>query len=90
MLYERVDAAARSTFTGFESDYEESIKRLKEFYGASGKVVKCVMKEVQDPHPLAEDDYSRLVDYANILENNFNRLTSMDLQHEMSKLFCSD
>ena len=84
MLYDCVDAAARSTFTGFESDYEESITRLEKFYGGSQKVVECVMKEVHDPDPLAEDDYSRLVDYANIIENNFNRLTSMNLQHEMS------
>ena len=48
------------------------------------KVIKCVMKEVQDPDPLAEDDYPRLVEYADILENNCNRLTSMNLQHEMS------
>ena len=84
LLYDRVDKAARLKFTGFENDFPEAMKRLQQFYGDSSKVVKCVMKEVQDPDPLAEDDYPRLVEYANILENNFNRLTSMNLQHEMS------
>ena len=84
LLYDHVDIAARAKFTGFESDFEVAMTRLKQFYGDSSKVVKCVMKEVQDPDPLAEDDYPRLVEYADLLENNFNRLTSMNLEHEMS------
>ncbi len=84
LLCDHIDVTARSKFTGFEDNFPEAMKRLEQFYGDSSKVVKCVMKEVQDPDAVAEDDYRGLVEYADILENNFNRLTSMNLQHEMS------
>ena len=69
---------------GFDSDFEVAKNRLKQFYIDFLKVVKCVMKKVQDPDPLVEDDYPWLVEYADFLVNNFNRLTSMILEHEMS------
>ena len=52
--------------------------------------MKCLVlwrlvKNYQDPDPLAEDDYPRLVEYTDIvLENNHNRSASMNIQHEMS------
>ena len=84
MLCDHIDATACSKFVGFESDYEEAMKRLEQFYGDSSKVVKCVMTEVKSQDSIADEDYSSLVEYSNTLEHNYNRLTSMSLQHEMS------
>ena len=54
--------------------------RLKQLYGDSSKVVKCVIQEVKDPDSLAKDDHPRLVENADLFENNFNRLTSINLE----------
>ena len=42
------------------------------------------MKEVMSQPTINDGDYKILVSYSLILENNFNRLKSMDLEHEMS------
>ena len=65
LLCDHVDIAAYNKFIGFQSDFELAITRLKQFYRDSSKVA---MKEVQDPDPLAEDDYPRVVEYADLLE----------------------
>ena len=70
--------------TGFENHYAEAMKRLEQFYGDKSKVVKCVMHEVKARSAVSEDDYRQLIEYSDILHNNFNRLTSLNLQHEMS------
>ena len=60
------------------------MKRLDSFYGDRVKVVSCVMKEVHNAKDVVEGDYSGLLSYSSLLENNFNRLRSMDAEHEMS------
>ena len=84
MLCDHIDSHARSKFVGFDNDYKEALDRLEKYYGDKSKVVKCVMKQVKDPDSLVDEDYGGLVKYASLLEQNYNRLSSMDLQHEMS------
>ena len=84
MLCDHLDSDARSKFIGFESDYKEAMDRLEKYYGDTSKVVKCVMNQVKDPDSIVDEDYRGLVRYSSLLEHNFNRLTSMNLQHEMS------
>ena len=84
LLWDHIDEVARSKFDGWETDYAEAIKRLEQFYGNPLKVVSCVMKEVSSQSYIAEGDYSSLLEYSVCLENNFNRLSNLDLLHEMS------
>ena len=83
-LLDRLDDAARNQFVGYEEDYEGAMERLDSYYGDPLKVVSCVMTEVNAPAVICEGDYQALISYSSILENNFNRLKSMDLDHEMS------
>ena len=43
LLFKNVDDVAKSKFIGYESNYEEAMKRLDSFYGDRVKVVACVM-----------------------------------------------
>ena len=60
------------------------MKRLDTFYGDPLKVVSCVMTEVNAPSAICEGDYLGLVSYCGVLENNYNRLSNLDLGHEIS------
>ena len=84
LLCDKLDSSALAKITGFENDYDEAMKRLEQYYGDSSKVIKCVVKQVRDPDSLSENDYRGLVEYSTVLEHNYNRLTSMNLEHEMS------
>ena len=39
---------------------------------------------VTSPKQLAEGDYKSLILYCSVIERNYNRLTSMELRHEIS------
>ena len=84
LLWDHIDEAARSKFIGWETDYGEAMKRLDRFYGDPLKVVSCVMKEVMSQSVIVEGDYRMLAIYSITLENNFNRLKGLNLEHEMS------
>ena len=84
LLLDHLDDTACSKLVGYETDYAEAIKRLNLFYGDPLKVVSCVMREVMLPHPIADGDYKGLLSYSVILENNYNRLKSINLEHEVS------
>ena len=84
MLEKHLDETARSKFIGYEGDYEQCMKRLKLFYGDRQKVVKHVLQEVMAPSPISNADYRHLITYSVTLENNYSRLKSLKLEHEMS------
>ena len=84
LLLNHVDESAQSKFVGYETNYNEAIKRLSLFYGDPMKVVHCVLKEVMSPGEISEGDYQGLIEFSVILENNFNRLAAMNLEHEIS------
>ena len=84
LLWDKLDVVARARIAGFETDYEEALKHLEQYYGDSTKVVKCVVKQIRDPDSISENNYRGLVEYSTILEQNYNRLLSMNLEHEMS------
>ena len=84
VLNKKVDSEARKQYVGFETDYEEAMRRLDAFYGNPQKVIDCVMDEVVSPQAMIEGDYRSLISYSTILENNFNRLKNLDLEDEMS------
>ena len=84
MLEKHLDDAARAKFIGYENDYEAAMKRLTQYYGDRQKVVKHVLHEVMAPNAILEGEYRRLITYSVTLENNFNRLTSLKMEHEMS------
>ena len=84
LLCEKLDAAARTKIIGFENDYEEALKRLEQYFGDSTKVVQCVVNQIRQPDNISENNYRGLVDYSTVLEQNYNRLLSLDLEHEMS------
>ena len=83
-LLDRLDDAARDKFVGYEQNYTGAMERLDMFYGDPLKVVSCVMAEVNAPSVICEGEYQALISYCGVLENNFNRLKSMSLDHEMS------
>ena len=83
-LLDRIDEEAREKIVGCEQDYKGAMKRLDSFYGDPLKVVSCVMTEVNTPSAICEGDYLGLVSYCGVLENNYNRLSNMNLGHEMS------
>ena len=60
------------------------MKRLDSFYGDPLKVVSCVMSEVNAPSAICEGDYQGLISYCGIVQNNYNRLLNLKLDHEMS------
>ena len=84
VLKTHLDEVAKSRFIGYERDYNEMMNRLDVFYGDPLKVIECVMKEVVSPSAIREGDYKGLISFTDILENNFNRLKCMCLEHEMS------
>ena len=84
MLDKHLDDAARAKFIGYEGKYEEAMKRLSQYYGDRQKVVKHVLQEVMSPIQISEGDYRRLIVYSVTLENNFSRLSSLNMEHEMS------
>lgn len=87
MLRDHLDQTARSKFIGYEDDYEESMKRLSSYYGDPIKVIQCVLKEVMEPNDIHKGNNKGLIHYSLILENNYNRLSAMSLEHEMSNFF---
>ena len=75
------------------------MKRLTKFYGNPLKVVSCVIQEVTAQQAIADKDYAAMVLYSMDLERSYDRLESMELEHELSnssavsvimqKFFCS-
>ena len=84
LLWDKLDSVARARIAGFETNYEEALKHLEQYYGDTTKVVKCVVKQIRDPDSISENNYRGLVEYSTVLEHNYNRLLSMNLEHEMS------
>ena len=60
------------------------MNRLKKYDGNPQKVVACVMKEVLSPSDIKCGDYKSLLFHVDGLERNFNRLSNLDIEHEMS------
>ena len=83
-LWDHLDDEAKSKYVGWETDYDEAIKRLERFYADPIKFISCVMKEVLSFPFINYGEYRHLVSYSLILENNFNRLVCLGLQHEIS------
>lgn len=81
-----MDDTARAKFVGHEADYDEAVKRLSRFYGNNLKVVQCIMLVVTSKNPISISDYTELIKYCSILENNFTRLENLELEHEMSNM----
>ena len=46
--------------------------------------MKHVLQEVLKPKSISEGDYKHLIEYSMMLENNYSRLNSMSMEHEMS------
>ena len=86
MLCRHLDDAALARIVGYETDYNESFKRLEQYYGDPLKIVQCIQRKVSSAFEVKEGDYEGLITYSNILEDNFNRLTAMGegYQKEMS------
>ena len=86
LLAEHLDDAAKGKFVGSENDYATAMKKLMNYYGDVSRVVKCVVKDVMSQPKISERQYSALVLYSDKLENNFNRLLSLQqgVEHEMS------
>ena len=84
LLWDHLDDTARSKYIGCEINYDEAMKRLERFYGDPVKVISCVMKEVLSFPLINCGEYKHLIAYSLTLENNFNRLVSLGLEHEMS------
>ncbi len=86
LLAEHLDDAAKSKFVGSENDYATAMKKLQLYYGDISKVVKCVVRDVMSQSTISEGQYGALVSYSDTLENNYNRLLSLEkgLEHEMS------
>ena len=84
ILLDYLDDVAKEKFVGYESNYPEAIKRLKKFYADPRKVVSCVMKEVLSAEDIKHGDYSGLLSYVDVLEKNYNRLSNLGIEHEMS------
>ena len=64
--------------------YMEAINVLNIIRAISTKVVCCVLKEICEPDSISDNNYRSLVEYSTVLEHNYNRLWSMNLEHEMS------
>ena len=84
LLLKHLDDSARNKFVGFETNYTEAMKRLKNFYGDPSKVISCVMGQVKSQHVIVDDDYGSLVSFTDKIECNYTRLKNIDSEHEMS------
>ena len=60
------------------------MNRLKKFYGVPQRVVACVMMEVLSSSDIICRDYKSLLLCVDFLERNFNHLSNLDIEHEMS------
>ena len=79
-----MDEHAKSKYIGYENDYDACMKRLDKYYGDPIKLVSCIMQEVNSQGDIVDGDYRGLLHYSVTLENNFNRLSGMGYEHEMS------
>ena len=86
LLCQHLDSVAKKTFVGFENEYDKAMEKLENFYGNPQKVVGCVVDEVMSQTMISDGDYSSLISYSSLLENNYTRLLNLDLQHEMSNM----
>ena len=84
ILLDHLDDVAKSKFVGNNGNYEKAMERLESFFGDPTKVVACSLKEINSQRDIVDGDYVTLLSYSDILETNFNRLTSLSLQHEIS------
>ena len=84
LLFDHIDDAAKNKLVGVESNYDEAMRRLVGYFGNPVKVVQSCMKEVMTQSFIQLGDYKSLVDYSHVLENNYNRLSSLGLAHEIS------
>ena len=88
LLFSHLDDTARQKFIGYETNYDEAMNRLNQFYGDPSKIVTCVMREVTAPRIIMEGDYEGLLSYSVILESNYNRLKNINSEHEISNTGC--
>ena len=84
LLNKHVDEHAREQYVGYENDYDGALARLDAYYGNPVKVVDCTLSKVMSPSDICDGDYVNLMSYCTVLESNFNRLKSMNLEHELS------
>ena len=84
LLCDHLDTFAKRQITGFENNYEKAMSKLNEYYGDPIKVIRFVMKDVKSQSNIGEGDYRSLITYSLKLEHNFNRLSNLSLEHEMS------
>ena len=84
ILLDHLDEVAKSKFVGNNGDYEKAMERLDSFFGDPTKVLACSLKEINSQRDIGDGDHVALLTYSDVLESNFNRLTSLSLQHEIS------
>jgi hypothetical protein len=83
LLIEHLDDKAREQLIGVDILYEESMMRLKKYYGDPQKVVGACSGEIRAFPVVEAFDYKTLVEYKNCITNNSARLSAANLSHEM-------
>ena len=84
VLLEHLDETAKSKFIGFETDYDEAMKRLVSFYGDRLKVVAAVQRQMGATRQIVQGDYEGLLQFSVLIENSYTRLKNIDAEHELS------
>lgn len=85
VLYDHLDAAAKSRIVGLENDYALALEKLKTYYGNNLKVVQCCLKEIASIKPIkGPNDYAGLVAYSRTIDVNYKRLKKINEEKEIS------
>ena len=84
MLLNHLDEKAKHQIVGLESDYDKAIKQLDSYYGDSKKVIRACLDDLRSQSQITQHDYKSLVQYKKCILNNYARLKSCKLDHEMS------
>ena len=84
LLLNHLDNDALKRIIGVERDYGAAMGKIDKYYGDPRKVVNACLGEIKAHPHVAGFDYKSMINYKNCLINNYERLKSCGLEHEMS------
>ena len=84
LLLNHIDHDVLKKIIGVEREYNAAMSKIDKYYGDPGKVVNACLSEIK-AHPRVQGfDYRVMVNLKNCIINNYERLKSCGLEHEMS------
>ena len=85
VLFEHLDESAKRRLIGLENDYHPAMDKLATHFGNKLKVVQCCLAEIGNVRAIkGANDYAGLVNYSQIIDQNYKRLLAIGEEKELS------